>query len=106
MALRRRPPRRRSSRTGWFFEPTVFDGVTPDMRIAQEEIFGPVLACITVGPLDEAISVLNDAAYGLSSSIYTKDVNAAFRAMTRIEAGITYVNGPTIGAEVHCRSAG
>lgn len=86
---------------GWFHEPTIFDKVTPNMRIAQEEIFGPVLSVITVKSLDEAIEVLNGTVYGLSSSIYTQDVNAAMRAIERIEAGITYVNGPTIGAECH-----
>jgi len=85
---------------GWFHEPTIFTGVTPNMRIAQEEIFGPVLSVIKVCDLDEAIAVLNGTMYGLSSSIYTRDVNAAFRAMRDIEAGITYINGPTIGAEV------
>ena len=86
---------------GFFFEPTIFDKVKPNMRIAQEEIFGPVLSVITVKDLDEAIEVLNGTVYGLSSSIYTQDVNAAMRAIERIEAGITYVNGPTIGAECH-----
>ncbi|TET21560.1 MAG: aldehyde dehydrogenase family protein [Candidatus Stahlbacteria bacterium] len=86
---------------GFFFEPTIFDKVTPDMRIAQEEIFGPVLSILTVKSLDEAIEVLNGTVYGLSSSIYTQDVNSAMRAIERIEAGITYVNGPTIGAECH-----
>lgn len=86
---------------GFFYQPTVFDGVTPDMRIAQEEIFGPVVAVLTVDSLDEAIAVLNGVEYGLSSSIYTNDVNAAFHAVNEIEAGITYINGPTIGAEVH-----
>lgn len=86
---------------GFFHEPTIFDKVKPDMRIAQEEIFGPVLSVITVKDLDEAIEVLNGTVYGLSSSIYTQDVNAAMRAIERIEAGITYVNGPTIGAECH-----
>ncbi len=85
---------------GWFYLPTVFDGVKNRMRIAQEEIFGPVLSIIEASDLDEAISILNDSVYGLSSSIYTRDVNAAFRAIRDIEAGITYVNGPTIGAEV------
>jgi aldehyde dehydrogenase (NAD+) len=85
---------------GHYFAPTLFTGVTPKMRIAQEEIFGPVVSVLKVNTLDEAISVLNDTAYGLSSSIYTKDVDAAFRAIRDIEAGITYVNGPTIGAEV------
>ncbi len=86
---------------GWFYRPTVFTGITPDMTIAQEEIFGPVLAVLKVNNFDEAIQVLNNTVYGLSSSIYTKDVNNAFRAMRDIEAGITYINGPTIGAEAH-----
>jgi aldehyde dehydrogenase (NAD+) len=86
---------------GYFFAPTVFDQVKPGMRIAQEEIFGPVLSIIEVGSFEEAIQVSNGTAYGLSSSIYTRDVARAFRAMRDIEAGITYVNGPTIGAEVH-----
>jgi len=86
---------------GFFFEPTILDRVTPNMRVAQEEIFGPVLSVIEVPDFDAAIAVLNDTRYGLSSSIYTADVNRAFRAMRDIEAGITYVNGPTIGAEVH-----
>jgi alpha-ketoglutaric semialdehyde dehydrogenase len=86
---------------GYFFAPTIFDQVKPDMRIAQEEIFGPVLSIIEVNSFEEAIDVLNGTAYGLSSSIYTQDVTRAFRAMRDIEAGITYINGPTIGAEVH-----
>jgi alpha-ketoglutaric semialdehyde dehydrogenase len=86
---------------GWFFQPTIFDQVTPRMRIAQEEIFGPVLSIIEVKSFEEAIDVLNGTAYGLSSAIYTADVGRAFRAMRDIEAGITYINGPTIGAEVH-----
>jgi len=86
---------------GWFFQPTIFDQVTPQMRIAQEEIFGPVLAVLTVKSFEEAISVLNNTNYGLSSSIYTRDVNLAQHALREIEAGITYINGPTIGAEVH-----
>jgi acyl-CoA reductase-like NAD-dependent aldehyde dehydrogenase len=87
-------------RNGWFFEPTIFTDVSPTARIAQEEIFGPVLSVIEAGDLDEAIAILNGTPYGLSSSIYTRDVNAAFKAVRDIEAGITYVNGPTIGAEV------
>jgi aldehyde dehydrogenase (NAD+) len=86
---------------GYFFQPTIFDQVKPAMRIAREEIFGPVLSIIEIGTFDEAIQVLNDSPYGLSSSIYTKDVARAFRAMRDIEAGITYIKGPTIGAEVH-----
>ncbi|HYJ31839.1 MAG TPA: aldehyde dehydrogenase family protein [Candidatus Binatia bacterium] len=87
-------------RQGAFYRPTIFDNVTPAMRIAREEIFGPVLSVLTVDSLEEAIRVLNDTPYGLSSSIYTRDVNRAMRAVRDIEAGITYVNGPTIGAEV------
>jgi aldehyde dehydrogenase (NAD+) len=86
---------------GWFYEPTIFTDVTPAMRIAREEIFGPVLSVIRVADFDEGIEVMNDVRYGLSSSIYTRDVTRAFRAIDRIEAGITYVNGPTIGAEAH-----
>jgi acyl-CoA reductase-like NAD-dependent aldehyde dehydrogenase len=86
---------------GFFYKPTVFVGVEPTMRIAREEIFGPVLSVLKVKDADEAVRVLNDSSYGLSSSIYTRDVNLAFKAIEDIEAGITYVNGPTIGAEVH-----
>jgi aldehyde dehydrogenase (NAD+) len=86
---------------GYFYSPTIFDRVRPEMRIAQEEIFGPVLSIIEVDGFQDAIHVLNSTPYGLSSSIYTKDVDRAFRAIRDIEAGITYINGPTIGAEVH-----
>ncbi|WP_017325124.1 aldehyde dehydrogenase family protein [Synechococcus sp. PCC 7336] len=86
---------------GCFFQPTILDGVTPDMRVAREEIFGPVVSAIAVDSFDRAIQVLNDTPYGLSSSVYTRDVNRAFQAMRDLEAGITYINGPTIGAEVH-----
>ncbi len=85
---------------GFFYKPTVFVNVTRGMRIAKEEIFGPVVVALEVESLDEAIETLNDSSYGLSSSIYTQDVNAAFKAMRDIEAGITYINGPTIGAEI------
>jgi aldehyde dehydrogenase (NAD+) len=88
-------------KNGFFYRPTIFSSVKPDMRIAREEIFGPVLSVIKIKSLEEAIAVLNDTRYGLSSSIYTRDVNAAFRAIRDIEAGITYINGPTIGAEAH-----
>ena len=71
------------------------------MRIFQEEIFGPVLSVVRVGGLEEAVETLNDCQYGLSSAIYTRDVNKALWAMREIEAGIVYINGPTIGAEVH-----
>jgi alpha-ketoglutaric semialdehyde dehydrogenase len=86
---------------GWFYRPTVFAGVRPGSRLEQEEIFGPVLSVIRIGSLDEAITVNNDVRYGLSSSIYTGSVDAAFRAMQELDNGITYVNAPTIGAEAH-----
>jgi aldehyde dehydrogenase (NAD+) len=86
---------------GWFHEPTVFTGVKPEHRIAKEEIFGPVLSVLKISTLEEAVRVLNDTVYGLSSSIYTRDVNAAFQAIRDIKAGITYINAPTIGAEAH-----
>jgi len=86
---------------GFFFEPTIFTEVDPEMRIAQEEIFGPVVALISVSGIDEAIQVANNTKYGLSSSIYTRDISHAFRAIDKIEAGITYVNSSTLGAEVH-----
>ncbi len=86
---------------GFFYRPTIFGAVEPQMRIAQEEIFGPTTALIRVRDFDEAIRVANGIRYGLSSSIFTRDVNRAFRAMRDLEAGITYVNAGTIGAEVH-----
>ncbi|MBI1966353.1 MAG: aldehyde dehydrogenase family protein [Gemmatimonadetes bacterium] len=86
---------------GWFYEPTVFAGVRPGMRVEQEEIFGPALSVIKVGSLDEAVQVNNGVKYGLSSALYTRDVNAAFRAMADLDNGITYINAPTIGAEAH-----
>jgi aldehyde dehydrogenase (NAD+) len=86
---------------GWFMEPTVFADVDPKMRIAQEEIFGPVVSILTCEDLEDAIAIANGIEYGLSSSLYTKDVNKAFAAMRDLETGITYINAPTIGAEVH-----
>ncbi|MBC8465904.1 aldehyde dehydrogenase family protein [bacterium] len=86
---------------GWFYAPTIFSGVTQKMRIFKEEIFGPVLSVIKVKDFAQAVEVHNDCIYGLSSSIYTRNVNNAFRAIRDLEAGITYVNGPTIGAECH-----
>jgi aldehyde dehydrogenase (NAD+) len=86
---------------GWFYKPTIFIDVKPGMRIEQEEIFGPVLSVIKFKTLEEAVTILNDTEYGLSSSIYTSNVNCAMKAVDDIEAGITYVNGPTIGAECH-----
>ena len=86
---------------GFFHEPTVFGDVDSKMRIAQEEIFGPVVSIIRCRDLDEAIAIGNGVAYGLSASIYTRDVNKAFAAMRDMYTGIFYVNAPTIGAEVH-----
>jgi aldehyde dehydrogenase (NAD+) len=86
---------------GWFHEPTVFADVDPRMRVAQEEIFGPVVSVMRCRSLDEAIAIGNGVAYGLSASIYTRDVNRAFAAMRDLYTGIFYVNAPTIGAEVH-----
>ncbi len=86
---------------GYFMEPTVFVDVDRKMRIAQEEIFGPVVSIIACDDLEDAIEIANGIDYGLSSAIYTKDVNKAFVAMRDLHAGITYINAPTIGAEVH-----
>jgi alpha-ketoglutaric semialdehyde dehydrogenase len=86
---------------GFYYRPTIFGDVDPQMRIAQEEIFGPTTALIPVKDFDEAIRVSNGIKYGLSSSIFTRDVNKAFRAMRDLQAGITYINAGTIGAEVH-----
>ena len=88
-------------KNGWFMEPTVFGDVDPKMRIAQEEIFGPVVSIIPCDNLEHAIEIANNIEYGLSSALYTKDVNRAFKAMRDLHAGITYINAPTIGAEVH-----
>ncbi len=86
---------------GFFFQPTIFAGVTAQSRLEQEEIFGPVLSVIRVASVDEAFTVNNDVRYGLSSSVYTSNVNVAFRALQELDNGITYVNAPTIGAEAH-----
>jgi alpha-ketoglutaric semialdehyde dehydrogenase len=86
---------------GFFHEPTIFGDVDPKMRIAQEEIFGPVVAVMRCRSLDEAVAIGNGVQYGLSASIYTRDVNKAFAAMRDTYTGIFYVNAPTIGAEVH-----
>lgn len=86
---------------GFFISPTVFGDVKKNMKIAQEEIFGPVVAIMPVKDFDEAIKVANSTKYGLASSIYTQDINKAFKAIDLLEAGIVYVNAPTIGAEVH-----
>jgi len=87
--------------SGHFFQPTIFTGVTAGSRLEQEEIFGPVLSVIRVDSAEEAFTVNNGVRYGLSSSLYTRDVNLAFRAIQELDNGITYVNAPTIGAEAH-----
>lgn len=86
---------------GYFFEPTIFADVTKDMRLFKEEIFGPILSVTKANSFEEAIELANAVDFGLSSSIYTKNVNEAFQAINLIEAGITYINAPTIGAEAH-----
>jgi aldehyde dehydrogenase (NAD+) len=85
---------------GFFYAPTIFSEVRPEMRIAQEEIFGPTTAIMPVDSLQQAIDYANSTVYGLSLSIYTRDINRAFKAMRELEAGIVYVNAPTIGAEI------
>src|SRR4029079_14192862 len=86
---------------GFFHEPTVFVDVDPKMRVAREEIFGPVVSVMPCKSLDEAIAIGNGVEYGLSASIYTQDINRAFQAMRDMYTGIFYVNAPTIGAEEH-----
>jgi aldehyde dehydrogenase (NAD+) len=86
---------------GTYFEPTVLGSVTPSMRVAREEVFGPVVSLIEFETFDEAIGIANSVDYGLSVALYTRDVNRAFAAIRDLEAGITYINAPTIGAEVH-----
>ncbi|MDP9348830.1 MAG: aldehyde dehydrogenase family protein, partial [Gemmatimonadota bacterium] len=86
---------------GFFYRPTVFTDVRPGSRLATEEIFGPVLSVIRFSDAEEAFRINNEVKYGLSSSIYTRDVNLSFRAMQKLDNGITYVNAPTIGAEAH-----
>jgi len=86
---------------GFFHEPTIFGDVAPTMRIAQEEIFGPVVSVLACASVDEAVTIANGVQYGLSASIYTQDINRAFSVMRDVYTGIFYVNAPTIGAEVH-----
>ena len=86
---------------GYFYEPTIFARVEAGMRIEQEEIFGPVLSVVRFRSVDEAFAINNGVKYGLSSSVYTSDVNVAFRALNELDNGITYINAPTIGAEAH-----
>ena len=86
---------------GYFVKPTLFDHVTPDMRIAREEIFGPVLSVLRVKDFDEAMHVANDSEYGLSSSIFSNDASRIFRFVDEIETGMTHINSPTTGGEAH-----
>src|SRR5205085_2647433 len=86
---------------GYYYRPTVFADVEPQMRIAQEEIFGPTTALIPVDSFEDAVAAANSVKYGLSSSIFTRDVNKAFKAMRDLQTGITYINAGTTGAEVH-----
>jgi alpha-ketoglutaric semialdehyde dehydrogenase len=86
---------------GWFHEPTVFGDCHPKMRIAREEIFGPVVSVIPIDNLEQGIEVANGVPYGLSASVYTRNVNAAFAALRDLYTGIVYINAPTIGAETH-----
>lgn len=86
---------------GYFVRPTIFDYVTSDMRIAREEIFGPVLSVLRVKDFDEAMQVANDCEYGLSSSIFTNDAVKIFRFIDGIETGMTHINSPTTGGEAH-----
>src|SRR6478752_1280522 len=92
-----------SARTanGFFYRPTIFAGARPSHRLAQEEVFGPVLTVLRVNSLEDAVKANNSVKYGLSSSLYTRNVNAAFRAMQDLDNGISYINAPTIGAEAH-----
>jgi aldehyde dehydrogenase (NAD+) len=86
---------------GHFYAPTLFDHATADMRIAQEEIFGPTITVIRVDGDEEAISVANGTRYGLSAAVYTRDTARALRAVSELEAGLVYLNAPTIGSEIH-----
>ncbi len=94
-------PRSRRLKAGWFYRPTILAGVTSKHRVAREEIFGPVLSVIRYSTMRDAIRIANAVPYGLSSSLYTQDVNLSFRAMEELDTGITYINAPTIGAEAH-----
>jgi aldehyde dehydrogenase (NAD+) len=96
-----RRPRSPALQRGWFYRPTIVAGVRPKSRLAQEEIFGPVLSVMRFSSFDEAVRINNGVRYGLSSSVYTRNTNLAFRAMQELDNGITYINAPTIGAEAH-----
>jgi aldehyde dehydrogenase (NAD+) len=96
-----KPYQRGNCSKGYFIEPTLFIEVIPEMRIAQEEIFGPVVSVMKAEDLDDAIQIVNRTSYGLSSAIYTQDVNASAIAERDLESGIVYINASTIGAEIH-----
>jgi aldehyde dehydrogenase (NAD+) len=96
-----RRPRGEGLEEGWFYEPTILLDVEPGMRVEQEEIFGPVLSVVPFDDFDRAVEINNGTRYGLSSAVYTRDVNRAFQAIRRMDNGITYINAPTIGAEAH-----
>ena len=87
-------------KNGSFYQPTIFGEVSPGMRIAQEEIFGPVVGIIPCNSFEQAVEIVNDSKFGLSSAIYTRDVNRAFKAIETLDTGITYINASTIGAEI------
>jgi acyl-CoA reductase-like NAD-dependent aldehyde dehydrogenase len=95
-----RPFTKGACKQGWFIEPTIFTDVKPAMRIAREEIFGPVACLFKIGSLDEAMALANDTVYGLSASMYTRDVNASARAERDLDTGLVYINASTIGAEI------
>jgi acyl-CoA reductase-like NAD-dependent aldehyde dehydrogenase len=95
-----RPHTAGECKRGWFIEPTIFTDVNPAMRIAREEIFGPVVCLFKINTLDEAVALANDTAYGLSAAIYTKDVNASAKAERDLDTGLIYINASTIGAEI------
>ncbi|MGE5533442.1 MAG: aldehyde dehydrogenase family protein, partial [Bacillota bacterium] len=86
---------------GWYFEPTLFTDCTPEMRICQEEIFGPIVSMISAKNLEDAIAIANSVDYGLSSAIYTRSIGNALTAIKKLQAGITYVNRPPVGSESH-----
>jgi aldehyde dehydrogenase (NAD+) len=86
---------------GWFTAPTIFDHIKPDARLAQEEVFGPVLAIIRVKDFEEALTVANSVRYGLTCSVFTTDANRVFQFAEAAEAGMVHINSPTVGGEAH-----
>jgi aldehyde dehydrogenase (NAD+) len=94
------PATGKDCKNGSFYQPTIFADVAHKMRIAQEEIFGPVVGIIPCNSFEQAVEIVNDSKFGLSSAIYTRDVNRAFKAIETLDTGITYINASTIGAEI------